>query len=159
MAVMAEQEAAADARRKYDELRLLYSVCVSDITEFKALQWRITNYGLLLYAAIVSVPKLLTHLSPLEVVVLYLLAVAILLTGWHLIKGYHRSIRNRRERLIAIRREFTDEFKLAWRAGKSSEQLPDRIESASIKTSLLWLFQTIFALGFLIVFWLLYRLV
>ena len=49
-----------------DELRLLYTSCVSEIAGFKQQQWQVTNYGLLLFAAVASIPKVVTKLTQLE---------------------------------------------------------------------------------------------
>lgn len=42
-----------------EDFRLLYSSCVTELIAFKSQQWSVTNYSVLLYAAIGSVSKLI----------------------------------------------------------------------------------------------------
>jgi hypothetical protein len=57
-----------------DELRLLYTSCVSEIADFKRQQWNVANYGLLSYAAIASLPKFVaSKLAVWELTVLIVL--------------------------------------------------------------------------------------
>jgi hypothetical protein len=150
------QPADADPKRVGDEMRLLYSTAVSEIAGFKQQQWHITNYGLLLYAAVSSAPKLLGgSLTNVEYLVLAVVALAVLISGWILIGMFDGSIRVRRERLTHIRtHHLTDEFRVAWRAGKSREAMPDL---PSEKVSLLPFFRSVFAIGFAATLWFLLR--
>lgn len=142
--------------RKYEELRLLYSVTVADIAGFKQQQWKITNYGLLLYAAIASVPKLLDKLTQTEFVLLWLTSLAVMITGWVFVWMFHASLKARWERLTEIRKKyFTEEFRNAWRGGKSEEAAPD---DPTNRISLLWFFQAVFVVGFIFDTWILYRM-
>lgn len=143
---------------KYEELRLLYSVSVSDIAGFKQQQWHVTNYGLLLYAAIVSIPKIVDNLLLNEFGVLYVASFGVMVAGWYLVGLLHKSIQERRARLVECRKLFTKEFMIAWRGGKSEEEAPDLPDRPEEKTSLLWLFRVIFGIGFLVDSWILYRL-
>ena len=136
-----------------DELRLLYTSCVSEIAGFKQQQWQITNYGLLLYAAVASVPKVVVKPTQCEFLLLYAVAFIILAAGWYLIGLFSTSIQERRARLIEIRtKHFTDEFNAAWRCGKSENEAPDVLTE---KTNLLIFFQGVFVVGFFAVCWLL----
>ena len=141
-----------------DELKLLYSVSVSDIAGFKQQQWNITNYGLLLYAAIVSIAKLLDDISKVEYAVLYALAFIIMVIGWLLITILHKSVMERRARLVRIRSYFSAEFRDCWRGGKSVEEVPDLVSRQDQKTSLVWFFNSIFGFSFIIASWILYKL-
>lgn len=145
-----------DNNRKYEELRLLYSVTVADIAGFKQQQWKITNYGLLLYAAIAAVPKLLDTLTPIELGLLWLTSFAVMIVGCMLVGTFHASLKARWGRLTEIRSEhFTKEFRSAWRGGKSEETVPD---DPTNRISLLWLFQVVFVMGFIFDTWVLYRI-
>ena len=142
-------------RQVNDELRLLYASCVSEIAAFKQQQWQVTNYGLLLFAAVASMPKLVAKLTQLEFFLLYAAAFVVLSAGWYVLGLFSESIQVRRGRLTEIRtKHFTEEFKAAWRYGKSEVQITD--EPAE-KTNLLWFFRAVYVVGFGAVCWLLSR--
>ncbi len=142
--------------QKCDELRLLYSACVSEIDSFKKQQWQTTNYGLLLYAAIVSIPKLLGTLNQVEYFILFVSAFSVAASGWYLVGVLAESIQIRRERLIETRKSFSKEFMNAWRYGKTEAKVLDTLEA---KRKLLWFFRSVFLVGFGAVCWLLVRFV
>lgn len=144
--------------RQYDELRLLYSISVSDIALFKQQQWKVTNYGLLIYAAIVSIAKFAGRLTQTEYAFLYVAAFVVMATGWYLIALFHKSIRERRSRLVEIRKNFSQTFMHCWRGGEAEDRVPDNVDRPDRKTSLLWFFQVVFGVGFIVVSWLLYKL-
>jgi hypothetical protein len=117
---------------------------------------RITNYGLLLYAAITSVPKLLDKLTQTEFVLLWLTSLTVMITGWVLVWMFHASLKARWKRLTEIRKKyFTEEFRNAWRGGESEEATPD---DPTNRNSLLWFFQAVFLVGFIFDTWILYRM-
>ena len=149
---MTEQQ--SNEEQKNDELRFLYTACVSEIDSFKKQQWQITNYGLLLYAAIVSIPKLLGTLNQVEYFVLFAVAFSVVASGWYLVGVLADSIQVRRKRLIETRKQFTKEFMNAWRYGKTEAEVPDKLEA---KLQLLWFFRSVFLVGFGAVCWLLVR--
>ena len=146
-----------DNKRKYEELRLLYSVTITDIANFKQQQWQVTNYGLLLYAAIASIPSLLQQkLSLAEYVFLWLISLTVTITGCVLVWMFHASLKARWERLTEIRKKhFTEEFRSAWRGGKSEETVPD---DPTNRISLIFFFQAVFLVGFLFDTWILFRM-
>lgn len=141
--------------RVYEELRLLYSVTVADIAGFKQQQWKITNYGILLYAAIASIPKLIKEPNQTEYIILWLASLVVMITGCVLIWMFHGSLKARWERLTETRKSFTEEFKNAWRGGKSIEAAPD---DPTNRISLNIFFQAIFIIGFVFDSWILYRM-
>jgi len=157
---MADQESDETQDKDYekkrnDELRLLYTSCVSEIASFKQQQWHVTNYGLLLYAAIASMPKLVgAKLTELELFLLYGGAFAILAAGWFLVGMLFTSIQERRGRQTEVRKLFTPEFMHAWRVGQPESEVPDLPRE---KPSLLWLFRAVFIVGFAATSWLLAR--
>ena len=145
----------SNAKQVNDELRLLYASCVSEIAGFKQQQWHVTNYGLLLLAAIASVPKVVERLTELEFFILYAAAFLVLSAGWYVLGLFSASIQMRRGRLTEVRsKHFTDEFKAAWRCGKSEAEVPD---APAEKINLLWFFRAVLTVGFGAVCWLLSR--
>lgn len=114
-----------ESRKEDDELRLLYQVTVQDLAFFKQQQWSVTNYGLLLYAAIVGIPQIPNAgVTPCERLVLCLLATALAAGGAYLLYKLERSIKARRDRLSKIRRLFTKAFCLAWRSKYKDPDAP-----------------------------------
>ena len=139
-----------------EELRLLYQTSIFDIAFFKQQQWRVTNYGLLLYGVIVAIPKILDYdLSTYEYFVLFLIAFVVCAVGWYLVGSLEESLSKGRARLFKAKDSFSMPFKDAWRCGKSENEVPKGPED---KPSLLWLFRSVVGLGFLIVSWLLYKM-
>lgn len=149
---MAEQN--EKEKQKNDELRLLYSACVSEIDSFKKQQWQVTNYGLLLLAAIGSFPKLLGTLNQVEYFVLFGAAFSVLVSGWYLVGVLDDSIQVRRKRLTESRKQFTTEFMKAWRYGETEAKVPDNPEE---KLRLLWFFRAVLVVAFGAACWLLVR--
>lgn len=142
-------------KKKNDELHLLYTSCVSEIASFKQQQWHVTNYGLLLYAAIASMPKVVaTKLTELELFLFYIGTFTVLAAGWFLVGMLSSSIQERRGRQTEVRKQFTKEFKHAWRVGRPESEVPD---SPQEKPSLLWFFRSVFVVGFGVTSWLLAR--
>jgi hypothetical protein len=138
-----------------EEMRLLYQMSVSEIAFFKQQQWRVTNYGLLLYGVIVAIPKILNYnLFTLEYVVLFLISFAVLAVCWFLVGSLEKSLLKSRTRLVKAKDNFGKEFKDAWKRDMSEH---DQVRPDD-KPSLLWLFRSVTCLGFLIVNWLLYRM-
>lgn len=142
-------------KKRNDELHLLYTSCVSEIASFKQQQWHVTNYGLLLYAVIASMPKVVaTKLTELELFLLCIGAFSVLASGWFLVGMLSSSIQERRGRQTEVRKLFTEEFRQAWRVGRSKGEVHDSPEE---KPSLLWFFRTVFVVGFGVTSWLLAR--
>lgn len=148
---MADQE--SDEKKVNDELRLLYTSCVSEIASFKQQQWHVTNYGLLLYASIASTPKLVAaKLMEVELFLLYVGAFAILAAGLFLVGMLSSSIQERRGRQTEVRKLFTKEFMHAWRVGRAESKVPDLPQE---KPNFLWFFRSVFIVGFGVTSWLL----
>ncbi|MGX7850916.1 hypothetical protein [Pseudomonas aeruginosa] len=145
---MTAEKPNQDPGKINDELRLLYTSCVSEVAGFKQQQWNVTNCGLLSYAAIASLPKLVaSKLVWWELAVLYALAIAVLIVGWYLVGVLDASIKLRRARLEAVRKHFTREFRDARLAGQPEEK----------KLNLSWFFRAVFIAGFVVTIWLLTR--
>jgi hypothetical protein len=144
---MAESIDELEKRHKKEkELHLLYQVSVQDLAFFKGQQWSITNYGLLLYAAIVAIPQTKVTLTPCERLILCLIATALAGTGVYLLWKLERSIKARQDRLKKVFRTFTKTFCLAWRSKYKDPDAP----TVSI------LLGSILILGALVVWWLVY---
>ena len=135
-----------------------WPISVNDIAGFKQQQWHVTNYGLLLYAVILSIPKIVDDLLPIEFGILYVASFGVMVAGWYLVGLLHKSIQERRARLVECRKLFTKEFMIAWRGGKSEEEVPDLPDRPEEKTSLVWFSRVIFGIGFLVDSWILYHL-
>jgi hypothetical protein len=150
-----EREAEKDRGRADDELRLLYASCVSEIASFKQQQWTVTNYGLLLDAAIVAIPKLVTAPPRALLLVLYVCTVAVVVAGWYVIGTLNRAIKVRRRRLNFVRRTFTQQFNTAWRAEEPQETF--EAEKQQDLRIFLWVFRTVLVSGALITLLLLVR--
>lgn len=134
-------------RKAEEELHLLYQVSVQDLAFFKGQQWSITNYGLLLYAAIVGIPQIPNIcLTPCERLILCLLATALTGSGVFLLWKLERSIKARRDRLKKIFKTFTNTFCLAW---KSKSKDPDAPTTSILQGSIL-------VIGAGVVWWLVY---
>lgn len=106
------------------ELILLYEVSVSDLTFFKRQQWAVTNYALLLYAALFGLAQLssggVNYSARLG---LLLLATVILIVGIWLLWRLEKSITVRKLRLKHLRdTAFSYGFRMAWKAGKKEDE-------------------------------------
>ena len=99
-----------------EELRPLYEVTVADLSHFKTQQWAVTNYTLLIQAAVVGIAQLLSQLRQSDRILLFLLSVAGAIAGMVVLSKLQHSIGVRQSRLRAARDEFSDEFKAAWAA-------------------------------------------
>lgn len=137
-----------------EQLRLLYSSCVAEISGFKEKQWKTTNYALLVYAAIVSIAKTAKTLSDVEWFVLFAVAAAVLGSAALVINMLADSIHTRRTRLTEVRKHFADEFMIAWGCGKPLKEI---VDDPNKKSRLDWLFFSVLGLGFAATVWLLAR--
>lgn len=128
------------------ELQLLYNVSVSDIAAFKQQQWSVTNYALVIQAALVAVGQLLKE--PLGSWERWLLVVLIGVTacvGGSVLFRLHRSIEERRERLRRIRVHFGKPFNDAWSVCKQPDQVYIFLAFAQVIAALIasWLVVTV----------------
>ena len=106
-----------------EELRMLYHITVSDLSYFKTQQWSVTNYSLLIYAALVGVAQLLNPtLNNCERLFLSVLALATMAAGILVLRKLQTSILVRQARLDAARDNFSDIFKQAWAAETKSPE-------------------------------------
>ncbi|MFV1997848.1 MAG: hypothetical protein ACC641_07525 [Acidiferrobacterales bacterium] len=106
-----------------EELRLLYQTSVTELEFFKRQQWSVTNYGLLLYAAIVSLARLFdSGMSSAERWVLCLVATATGFASIYILKVLNNSIDVRKARLGVIREQFGPEFHHAWNSRIKEEE-------------------------------------
>ena len=100
-----------------EELRMLYQITVSDLSYFKTQQWSVTNYSLLIYAALVGVAQLLNPtLANSERFFLSGLALTAMAAGITVLRKLQTSILVRQARLDAARDNFSNIFKQAWAA-------------------------------------------
>ncbi len=108
-------DAVPDEKKQGDELRILYTSCVTEIASFKQQQWQVTNYAILLYVAIAGMPRILGSLNQFEYFVLFVAALAVLSAGWFVLEMLADSIQIRRSRQTEVRKTFTAELMRAWR--------------------------------------------
>lgn len=115
-----------------EEMRLLYQTSVTELEFFKRQQWSVTNYALLLYAAIVGVAQLLAgNIDRTEKLVLCLVASVVGMLGAYILWVLNNSIEVRKSRLEAIHDHFSESFRKVW----SIEEKPE--EALSIYVLLL----------------------
>ena len=101
----------------HEELRLLYQVTDSDLTYFKTQQWSLTNYTLLLLAALVATAQILKpNITSIERLALGTLALLVAIGALIVLSKLQQSIHVRQSRLDAIRDGFSSAFNLAWAA-------------------------------------------
>jgi hypothetical protein len=106
-----------DSSETQEELRMLYQVTVSDLSYFKAQQWSVTNYALLIFAGLVGITQLLKPLTAsCERLFLGALAVAGMLAALVILAKLQKSISVRQSRLVTARNNFSESFKQAWAA-------------------------------------------
>ena len=134
---------------KEEDARLLYSVSVNDIHNFKEQQWKVTNYVLLILTAIFSLSNLIENVSCIERTLLGVITIVLVVVGCYFTKRLHLSISFRQDRLSILRDFLGQEFKNAWAAGKSD------FEIVASKKDVLWLFCSAQIVFGLVVFWLL----
>lgn len=137
-----------------DQLRLLYSSCVTEIAGFKQQQWKTTNYAVLVYAVIVSIAKTTKNLNDVERFVLFAAATAVLVSASIIVGMLADSIHTRRLRLTEVRKHFADEFMIAWGCGKPLKEV---VDDPNKKSRLDWFFYSVLGLGFAATVWLLAR--
>jgi hypothetical protein len=99
-----------------DDLRLLYQVTVSDLAFFKGQQWSVTNYALLIFAALVGVTQLdqVEDLLLSDRTLLLALATVDMVLAFVALIHLHCSIKLRRARLTSVRGKLSKSFKESW---------------------------------------------
>jgi len=136
-----------DQEKSNEELRLLYQTSVTELEFFKRQQWSVTNYALLLYAAIVGMAQLLTgDIGNTEKLALCLVASVVGLLGAYILWVLNNSIDVRKARLDTMHGYFSDNFRQVW----SIQEKPE--EALSIYVLLLM----VMTMGVGAVWWLVY---
>jgi hypothetical protein len=132
-----------------EDLRLLYQVVVQDLAFFKQQQWSVTNYVLLLQAALVGLVTQLTGSTTKrgERIAVCVLAAILGFVGVFLLIKLEQSIKLRRVRLSNVRARLSQEFRDCW---ETPAKPP---ESATIAVVL----GAAMVLGTVIVHWLVWR--
>ena len=142
-----------------EELRLLYTTCITEIAFFKQQQWRVTNYALLIYVVIVGIPKFLGSLNRFEYILLFVFAAVVFGAGYWVLGLLSDSIKIRLEQQTNVRNRFTTNFKLTWRYHEPKDNTLITIDTKpkNEKPNLRKLFRSILLVGFAVTCWLLYR--
>jgi len=140
-------EDTSRTNRDHAELLLLYSSSISEIAGFKQQQWAVTNYTLVVNAALVAAGQIIgakLHVGERFVLVaLVVISVGLGLRVLHLLQC---SIKARRDRLSNIREYFGDPFKDSRSVSKEDDPVPYILGSAQVIGALV--------AGWLIVAWL-----
>ncbi|QQE87917.1 hypothetical protein [Azotobacter chroococcum] len=111
---MTESKSEAMSNEAAEDLRLLYQVTCQDLAQFKQQQWQVSNYGLLLYGAIVGIAQLIRPISDKEAIILLFLIVIIIVSCVFCILKLEKSIKARRDRLKNVRGKLSKELESAW---------------------------------------------
>lgn len=135
------------------ELIALQAIVCEDIGFFKNQQWQSAYYGLLLFAAIVAIPKLLdVEIDVWQFFGLWLVACLVLAKGIYVLNELQEALTHRRDILPFLRRHFTSEALLAYGAGDADRAFRPSNE----KVSLTSLFMSAYVLAFILVTWILF---
>jgi hypothetical protein len=135
--------------RKHEELRLLYKTAHKDIQDSKYQQWKITSYGLLLYAALVVITNLVlvhSQISSAGKLVLCLLALLVLGFCIYVNWSLQQSINIARTRMKIIRGSFTP---------ASQEIINKELSDKEEKFAQIWVVLTLFLVVGLFTVWIL----
>lgn len=135
---------------EHAELLSVYQSAIADITFFKSQQFTLTNYGILIYVAIVGVAGILkegSRLESAETIVLLITALVVLLIGILVLGSLETALQKGRGRLERCVDHFSERIKTC------VFQTTVRAED---KPSLVNLFRAVFVLGFLAVAWVLW---
>lgn len=144
--------------KSVSELHLLYQDAVDNIREYKRQQWSITNYGVLLYVAIVALHEKFnfnTYLPPsaFEKSLLGATAVVILIVGISLICRSQCAMAGCRRRMKKIRDEsFEQVSKDVWK----EDNKPDHVSvwhSSGVPVALVG----VLLVGCIAVWWVIFR--
>lgn len=97
----------AENDTEQQEWHLIYQVSVQDIAFFKGQQWLVTNYGLLLDAAVVGIASLLdSSLTQTERRGLTGLVCGIAVSALYMVWSLHKAVTDARTRLETAGRRF-----------------------------------------------------
>jgi hypothetical protein len=105
-----------------EELRLLYSVTIGDLSYFKTQQWAVANYSLLIDGGLIGVAQLIHHLNRCDRWLLAGLSIVAAVAAVAVLCKLQRSIDIRHERLRAIRSKFGAAFMAAWSAEPKDDE-------------------------------------
>ena len=110
-------------KRKFEELRLLWQLSANGIEFFKSQQWRVTNYGILIFAAMIGIAEFISNKEPKYwfSCILLLAPPIVAVFGIYILNKLQNDIEKIRKRLQRIEPQFTDEFRMALR-GKLDHQ-------------------------------------
>jgi len=131
--------------KEHTELLAVYQVIIGDIAFWKSQQWKVTNYSILVYVAILGTAKIFDDANVLvtvSTVVLLLLGFAVLLLSFYVLNELEQSLKKSRERLERIVQSFMP---------YTRQDILQHSVSTQGKPTLIRMFRFIVAVGFLIV--------
>jgi len=106
-----------------EDLRLLYQVTVGDLTYFKTQQWSVTNYTVLVFAALVGATQIIDGpLTTIDRGILIVLALVAAVGGLLVQHKLQKSIGVRQSRLDVVREQFSTAFHFAWAAEDKGQE-------------------------------------
>jgi hypothetical protein len=108
-----------------EELRLLYTVTITDLSYFKTQQWLVANYCLLIDGGLIGVAQLIHNLNRCDRWWLAGLSIAAAVAAVIILCKLQRSIHIRHKRLSDIRTKFGAAFKAAWSAEQKKGEYMD----------------------------------
>jgi hypothetical protein len=141
----------------HNELIALQNLAASDIRFYKEQEWKVCNYGLLLYGAIIAIPKLVVSgLNCGEYYFLAGLTTMTLVSGIYLIREMSKPLAKGRDRLSELRKHFDQEVSL--RAYAAGDDPSIALQRSSEKVSLEWFFYIVLGIGYILTLWVLYKI-
>ncbi|MGE0358723.1 MAG: hypothetical protein AB7P08_17605 [Burkholderiales bacterium] len=140
-----------DDARTHTELIALQGLACSDIAFFKNQQWQAAYYGLLLFAAIAALPRAISGIGQIGLIVLWFVALIVLVKGIYVLNELESALRKRRDILPFVRRHFTNVSLTAYGLGSPDEALKVADEKVSLRN----VFVFVYLLGFVLTTWVL----
>jgi hypothetical protein len=140
-----------------NELIALQNLAANDIRFYKEQQWKVCNYALLIYGAIIAIPKLIV--SELECGEYYFLVGVCTLTlvsGIYLIHEMSIPLAKGRDRLSELRKHFDKEISLPAYAAGDDPNIA--LQRSYEKTSLEKFFYMVIGIGYFLTIWIIYKI-
>jgi hypothetical protein len=110
---------------QHDELCMLYSISTYEIANLKRRQLNVTNYAIALYVVLVLIAKLVIvqPASNWKLSVLCFVAVAAAIAGMLAVSRLQKLIGIRRNRLRAVRQQFSKAFHASWGEDETGDDI------------------------------------
>lgn len=97
--------------QEHEELIMLHQISSNDLAFFKRQQWAVTNYAILIYAALLTInQQLISNVTVWHRLVFIILTVATAISALLIIRELQEAIACRQKRLDKIIEKFSDTF-------------------------------------------------